>query len=663
MSLIKEEPIKIILGFLKSHEYYKALISLEQESSIKLHSYGKEIDFLYDLIIEGRFEDAEKFISPLRSRSEFNHTRVLFEIRKEKFLEALENSETPNLQDLVAELKEIESLSNKEEFNTLCYCLSLNKITDHPEYSDWDMWRGRFKCFEQCMSFFGLIFPITPYVRSSITLEELLNNAENKAQSPGPKESSRYSPSQQLKPSESSFVINESENEKDTMKKTVSWNMEKNEDSEVCEESKKVFIEEIDVHESEENEMIRMSYENREIEYMEEKSPQEVQSEESSEKYVPTNFELMSQFDPSYLREISQVKDQQPIRAACFNNDGDYFVLGTNSKSLKVCSLHNIVDGLVYNEQQGRDQYIDIVFEMHNVHIGSVYCVDWSYSGNFIASGSNDKTIKLLKCPDFLTLQENNSETVIYSNGKFLTGEGDLPTIIDKTLTGHDGTIRAVLFHPNDDSILYSGGLGDACLKIWNTETGTCIQNLHEHKGAIYSIAASGDGQLVSTVGTDRKIRIWDSKSNKCSFSMNAESFSDMNSVSLNFSINNFKSLTHGKVAALYSTKINTEAPSQKLISVGHNDGVVSLWDLTAGKLYSKYTFHTLECRSVEFSSNSSWLATGSFDSTLGLVEVNKGQVFKFEPHMDKIVSVRWHPSLPILLSTSADKTARIFSI
>ena len=156
---------------------------------------------------------------------------------------------------------------------------------------------------------------------------------------------------------------------------------------------------------------------------------------------------------------------------------------------------------------------------------------------------------------------------------------------------------------------------------------------------------------------------MWDLKSNKCAFTLNAESFSDMNSVSVNFASQNLRSQTHGKIASLYSSKVPTEPISQKLIAVGHNDGVVSLWDITAGKLFSKFTYHTLECRSVEFSSNSQWLATGSFDSTLGLVEVIKGQVFKFEPHMDKIVSVRWHPSLPILLSTSADKTARIFSI
>jgi WD40 repeat protein len=642
MSVQREKPILVILDYLKNYEFYKALISLEQESKVRLHSYGKEIDFLYDLLMEGRFDDAEKFISPLRSRPEFNYTKVLFEIRKEKFLEALENSESPNLQELVSALKEIESLSSKEEFNNLCYCLSLNKITDHPDYSNWDQWRGRFKCFEICLSFFSLIFPINPYVRSSVNIEDLLLLSQNLPQSPNMKESSRYSHSLQLKPSESSFIIEDSEKEKpDGTKKSVSWNMDAKEENEYCDESKKVFIEAIDVPSE---------------------TPHDLISEHESEKYVPTNLELMKQFDPSYLREISQVKDVQPIRAASFNNDGDYFVLGTNSKSLKVCSLHNIVDGLIYNEQQGREQYIDVVFEMHAVHIGSVYCVDWSYSGKFIASGSNDKTIKLLKCPDFLTLQENNSETVIYSNGKFINGEGDLPDIMEKSLTGHDGTVRTVLFNPVDDKFLYSGGLGNASLKVWNTETGSCLSSLHEHKGAIYGIAASGDGQVISSVGTDRKIRIWDVKSSKCSFSMNAESFSDMNSVSLNFGANNFRSMTHSKVASIYSGK-QGELLNQKIIAVGHNDGVVSLWDLTAGKLFSKFTFHTLECRSVEFSSNANWLATGSFDCSLGIVEVMKGQVFKFDHHNDKIVSVRWHPTLPILLSTSADKTARIFSI
>ena len=85
-----------------------------------------------------------------------------------------------------------------------------------------------------------MIFPILPFVEPQFTIEELIENLEmeeleeNKAQSPGPKESSRYSLSQQHKPSDSSYIINESETDKDresALKKSVSWNMESKENT------------------------------------------------------------------------------------------------------------------------------------------------------------------------------------------------------------------------------------------------------------------------------------------------------------------------------------------------------------------------------------------------------------------------------------------------
>lgn len=37
--------------------------------------------------------------------------------------------------------------------------------------------------------------------------------------------------------------------------------------------------------------------------------------------------------------DLYSIKDTHPIRAACFNNTGDSFAIGTNSKSLKLYSL------------------------------------------------------------------------------------------------------------------------------------------------------------------------------------------------------------------------------------------------------------------------------------------------------------------------------------
>ena len=120
----------------------------------------------------------------------------------------------------------------------------------------------------------------------------------------------------------------------------------------------------------------------------------------------------MNSFEPTSLVEIARVTDTHPLRTSCFNAVGDYFALGTNSKSLKICSMHNIVDGLLYNQHQGREQSIDVVYEYRNLHAGSVYCLDWSRKGTFIASGSNDRNIRVVKCVDFLNLQETYTNTI-----------------------------------------------------------------------------------------------------------------------------------------------------------------------------------------------------------------------------------------------------------
>jgi WD40 repeat protein len=80
--------------------------------------------------------------------------------------------------------------------------------------------------------------------------------------------------------------------------------------------------------------------------------------------------------------------------------------------------------------------------------------------------------------------------------------------------------------------------------------------------------------------------------------------------------------------------------------------------------LFKKLLYHASDCRSVEFSADSRWLASASFDSTIGFVSLQEqNQVFQLRAHSDRVVSAKWHQTLPILISTSADKSARVFTI
>jgi len=100
----------------------------------------------------------------------------------------------------------------------------------------------------------------------------------------------------------------------------------------------------------------------------------------------------------SQMEEIGQIQDVQPIRTASFSPDGDLFAIGTNSKSLKIYSMRPL-----FLQEAEVSQSIELIFEKNNHHFGSIYSVDWSNTGQFIASGSNDKLIKVVKVPNFKT--------------------------------------------------------------------------------------------------------------------------------------------------------------------------------------------------------------------------------------------------------------------
>ena len=620
-----EESIRNLLKTLESMKFFSSFYELEKESGIKLRSFGKEIDFFYEIVMEGRYEDIETFITPLLNRNQTSYNNIAFMIRKQEFLEKLENSTDPQLDELVVVLKEIEKTCPSEDFSNFCSVLSLNKVTEHADYVDWTVASGRRNCFNDCLKALAEIYPI-PKIETNEVIGETGNMRSPKS---NPIEIGRYCQDN---------ADDYSEFKEESGKKVKFWG---NADKNLDEENRKIFIEALDSEDEEEE-----------------------QNDEEIGSIKESKLNLMETFQPENLREMARVEDIKPIRCSAFNVSGDYFVLGTNSNSIKVCSLHNIVDELLYNEHQGREQYIDIVFEFRKAHLGSVYCIDWAKSEKQIASGSNDRSIKIFYCPDFLSIQETQSETLLYEEGKFLNGEGSLPNIQEIVLWGHDNIVRTVCYNPVDDLTLMSGGIGNGSLFQWNTETGQIVHKFQGHSGSVYHVAAEGTGAYFASVATDKKLKLWDVRSPKCMITLNGESFAEMNSVSLSNSFTQVRAEAKNKLAEMFLKKSERKQLSRSnLAAVGHLDGVVSLWDITAGKLMSKYNYHTADCRSVEFSSDTNWLVSCSFDGSLGFVNMKSGKNCKVEFHDDRVVSIKWHPYLPILLSTSADKTARIFSL
>ena len=55
----------------------------------------------------------------------------------------------------------------------------------------------------------------------------------------------------------------------------------------------------------------------------------------------------------------------------------------------------------------------------------------------------------------------------------------------------------------------------DRTIKIWNTESGECVQNLEGHSGGVFRLRQLESGELVST-SDDNTIKIWNVEEGTC---------------------------------------------------------------------------------------------------------------------------------------------------
>ena len=99
-------------------------------------------------------------------------------------------------------------------------------------------------------------------------------------------------------------------------------------------------------------------------------------------------------------------------RCAEFHPSGKIFAVGSNSKTLRICAYdqQNQGGGGTNNNnnngpssrqagmaQQSPPPPPTVLFKRTKHHKGSIYCLAWSSQGDLLATGSNDKTVKMMR--------------------------------------------------------------------------------------------------------------------------------------------------------------------------------------------------------------------------------------------------------------------------
>uniref|UniRef100_A0A665X0E8 WD repeat domain 47 n=1 Tax=Echeneis naucrates TaxID=173247 RepID=A0A665X0E8_ECHNA len=314
------------------------------------------------------------------------------------------------------------------------------------------------------------------------------------------------------------------------------------------------------------------------------------------------------------------LEDTQAVRAVAFHPSGRLYAVGSNSKTLRVCAYPESLT----TSGSGAVKQPVMRFRRNKHHKGSIYCVAWSHCGQLLATGSNDKYIKVLP----------------------FNAESCNATGPDLEFSMHDGTIRDLAFLEGPESggsILISAGAGDCNIYTTDCQRGQGLHALSGHTGHILTLHTWG-GWMIASGSQDKTVRFWDLRVPSC-----------VRVVGMSL---------HGSGSAVASVAVD---PSGRLLATGQEDSTCILYDIRGGRIVQTYRPHSSDIRSVRFSPGAHHLLTGSYDNKIIISDL-QGDLTKPLPqtvageHWDKVIQCRWHPHDRTFLSSSADRTVVLWA-
>ena len=690
-SIEKNDLLLIIMDYLYSEGLYQSYISLEDESKINLFKYEEKLEILRKCILDGDWEEAEKFLSKLKTIENFPYTKLLFEIKKEKLIEEVESQQNDYSTNVLAqELRDIQSLGLENDFNDL-----INFLKDN-EKEEKNIINRRLNIFNSIRKNLVFLYPTKNEIivdpgklkkMISKFIEFLLENNNNINNINIKNNEIKYfnlneifnffEYDNNIKLNSNNNLINNNSlnnnlinnininkinNKTSPLKDTYSLIAQRNKlikeklaetyddldlNLQISEVNENNNNYDISINNNNDNIISTNNNDNFSIENEKQKKLNSL-SDLDQEEYRMKNYYDYYNYDITSLALKKVIEDTHPIRCCCFSPKGEYFAIGTNSKSLKIFDLSFILDSInkrnfyskniknnnnITNNKNYKET-IGMIYEQKNYHLGSIYSIDWSSSGKLLATGSNDKTIKLIHIPELDPEIINNNNTTSENINNCET--------LELIISGNSGTVRNLCFEPINDLTLLSCNVGENVIKLWDTEKGVNTSNLEGHTMDVYNIKWSNDSQLFTSIGLDRTIRFWDIRENKNINIISSINFSSINDISI-------------------FTK-NEGNNNNILIACGHSDGLLTIWDYNRRCILKQSYEHNSEIRSINFSPDGKYLITGSFDHKIKIYDVaNNFEVMGELEHNDKVVSCKWHPEIPMILSTSADKTARVW--
>jgi len=213
-------------------------------------------------------------------------------------------------------------------------------------------------------------------------------------------------------------------------------------------------------------------------------------------------------------------------------------------------------------------------------HSASVNSIAISADGQTIASGSDDRTVRLWN---------------------LITGKWFY------TFFGQPEAVLSVALSP--DSQIIASGCVDQKITSWKLDKKVFLRTFfdhsgfpYSHSGFVYSVAFSPDGKTLASGSADKTIRLWGRYTGKLIRTLNGHS-DTVSSVAI--------------------------SPDGQTLASGSADKTIRLWPLSGGQQHRILTGHSGWVNSVAISPDAHTLVSGSTDSTIKLWNLQTGELLR----------------------------------
>jgi WD40 repeat protein/tRNA A-37 threonylcarbamoyl transferase component Bud32 len=352
-------------------------------------------------------------------------------------------------------------------------------------------------------------------------------------------------------------------------------------------------------------------------------------------------------------------------------------------------------------------------------HEGRVWSIAWSPDGKKLASGSDDRTVRIWDAETgrpLRTIRQKRDTRGFWA----WKGSTEAPLVG----LGHDSFIHTVAWSPDGARIV--SGSEDQTVRVWDAESGRELETLRPHRASVEALAFSYDGRRLASAGKDGSIAVIDrdrppeaiilnepvgeikrlcwSSDGRRILTGHDDQWGEPHfhatlwDVSQRALVKRFEPLTSYPHAlawipntqrAVWSVDwtrvamVNLENgdsladleipagiasaacdPSGARLALGCGDGFVCIYDSARRTVLRKFQPHAKGVGAVAWSSDGRWLAAGSADNHVTISNSETGEIrHRLRGHRDEVTSVAWSPDGRWLASGSNDRTIRIWDV